>query len=128
MKVALLEFALNLLSIEKDLPEANLNVKEKNLLHLEKPEKSMTGGNKIIRKVSIKNGKGYKSVTKYHKGKKDIQIKNPYIMSILSLSKEANSYLVYFQIVVIERKIKLKKIKHNINHYHILYLKLCFVL
>ena len=28
------------------------------------------GGKKIVRKVSIKNGKGYKSVTKYHKGKK----------------------------------------------------------
>lgn len=28
-----------------------------------------TGG-KVVRKVSIKNGKGYKSVTKYHKGKK----------------------------------------------------------
>ena len=32
--------------------------------------KAMTGGAKIVRKVSIKNGKGYKSVTKYHKGKK----------------------------------------------------------
>ena len=31
--------------------------------------KIMTGG-KIVRKVSIKNGRGYKSVTKYHKGKK----------------------------------------------------------
>ena len=27
-------------------------------------------GGKVVRKVSIKNGKGYKSVTKYHKGKK----------------------------------------------------------
>ena len=27
------------------------------------------GGKKIVRKVSIKNGKGYKSITKYHKGK-----------------------------------------------------------
>ena len=32
--------------------------------------KHMTGGGKIVRKVSIKNGKGYKSVTNYHKGKK----------------------------------------------------------
>jgi hypothetical protein len=30
----------------------------------------MTGGSKIVRNVSIKNGKGYKIVTKYHKGKK----------------------------------------------------------
>ena len=32
--------------------------------------KMQMGGKKIVRKVSIKNGKGYKSVTKYHKGKK----------------------------------------------------------
>jgi len=32
-------------------------------------------GGKIIRKVSIKNGKGYKSVTKYKKGKKISAIK-----------------------------------------------------
>ena len=32
--------------------------------------KHMQNGGKIVRKVSIKNGKGYKSVTKYHKGKK----------------------------------------------------------
>ena len=29
-----------------------------------------SGGKKIIRQVSIKNNKGYKSVTKYHKGKR----------------------------------------------------------
>lgn len=38
--------------------------------------KTMTGG-KIVRKVSIKNGKGYKSVTKYHKGKKGFTNKKP---------------------------------------------------
>jgi hypothetical protein len=32
--------------------------------------KTQFGGKKIVRKVSIKNGKGYKSVTKYHRGKK----------------------------------------------------------
>jgi hypothetical protein len=32
-------------------------------------------GGKIVRKVSIKNGKGYKSVTKYRKGKKGRTIK-----------------------------------------------------
>lgn len=36
--------------------------------------KTQTGG-KIVRKVSIKNGKGYKSVTKYRKGKKISSIK-----------------------------------------------------
>ena len=33
------------------------------------------GGKKIVRKVSIKNGKGYKSITKYHKGKKQKTLK-----------------------------------------------------
>jgi hypothetical protein len=32
-------------------------------------------GGKIVRKVSIKNGQGYKSVTKYRKGKKINTIK-----------------------------------------------------
>ena len=36
--------------------------------------KKQSGG-KIVRKVSIKNGKGYKSVTKYRKGKKISSIK-----------------------------------------------------
>jgi len=35
------------------------------------------GSTKIIRTVSIKNGKGYKSVTKYHKGKKTGSSKKP---------------------------------------------------
>jgi hypothetical protein len=39
-------------------------------------KKSQMGG-KIIRKVTIKNGKGYKSVTKYHKGRKVGSIKKP---------------------------------------------------
>ena len=32
-------------------------------------------GGKIIRKVSIKKGRGYKSVTKYNKGKKVYSVK-----------------------------------------------------
>ena len=39
--------------------------------------KAQSGGKKIVRKVSIKNGKGYKSVTMYHKGKKTSSIKKP---------------------------------------------------
>jgi len=39
--------------------------------------KQQLGGKKIVRKVSIKNGKGYKSVTKYNKGKKVGNIKKP---------------------------------------------------
>lgn len=38
--------------------------------------KSQLGG-KIVRKVSIKNGKGYKSVTKYSKGRKVRTVKKP---------------------------------------------------
>jgi len=34
-------------------------------------------GGKIVRKVSIKNGKGFKSVTKYYKGKKIGTAKKP---------------------------------------------------
>lgn len=33
-------------------------------------EVKQMGGLKLVRKVSIKNGKGYKSVTKFRKGKK----------------------------------------------------------
>lgn len=40
-------------------------------------QKTQMGGGKIVRKVSIKNGKGYKSVTKYHKGRKVSSVKKP---------------------------------------------------
>jgi len=33
-------------------------------------ESKQMGGAKIMRKVSIRNGKGYKSITKYRNGKK----------------------------------------------------------
>ena len=39
--------------------------------------KTMTGGAKVVRKVSIKNGKGYKSISKYRKGTKTATIKKP---------------------------------------------------
>jgi hypothetical protein len=38
---------------------------------------SQQGGKKTVRKVVIKRGKGYKSVTKYHKGKKIKSYKKP---------------------------------------------------
>lgn len=40
-------------------------------------EKKQIGNTKVIRKVSVKNGKGYKSITKYRKGKKISSIKKP---------------------------------------------------
>ena len=42
-------------------------------------------GGKTVRKVSIKKGKGYKSVTKYHKGKKVGTSKKPIHKSHISL-------------------------------------------
>ena len=51
---------------------------ESNNFNYENTEtKIQSGGKKTVRKVSIKNGKGYKSVTKYHKGKKTSSIKKP---------------------------------------------------
>ena len=55
-----------------------MNTENKNKFNYENTEvKTMTGGSKVVRKVSIKNGKGYKSVTKYRKGKKTGTIKKP---------------------------------------------------
>ena len=39
--------------------------------------KTQSGGKKLVRKVSIKQGKGYKSVTKYNKGRKLSSVKKP---------------------------------------------------
>lgn len=39
--------------------------------------KTQLGGKKIVRKVTIKRGRGYKSVTKYNKGKKTSSIRKP---------------------------------------------------
>jgi len=49
--------------------------------------KTMTGGKKIVRKVSIKNGKGYKSVTHYKKGKKSFSSRKPIHKNHISLIK-----------------------------------------
>ena len=48
-----------------------------NQFNYQNTEVKMTGGARIVRKVSIKNGKGYKSVTKYHKGRKIYTNKKP---------------------------------------------------
>lgn len=49
--------------------------------------KTQMGGKKVVRKVSIKNGKGYKSVTKYHNGRKVVTSKKPIHKSHISLIK-----------------------------------------
>ena len=48
-----------------------------NSFNYENTESVCQKGGKIIRKVSIKRGKGYKSITKYHKGKLVSTIKKP---------------------------------------------------
>ena len=40
-------------------------------------ETKQQGGTRVVRKVNIKNGKGFKSVTKYRKGKKTSTVKKP---------------------------------------------------
>ena len=47
--------------------------------------KTQMGGKKMVRKVSIKNGKGYKSVTKYNKGRKLATSKKPIHKSHITL-------------------------------------------
>jgi len=43
----------------------------------ENVEVKQIGGTKVVRKVSVKNGRGYKSVTKYRKGKQVSSVKRP---------------------------------------------------
>ena len=43
----------------------------------ENKETKVQSGGKIVRKVSIKKGRGYKSITKYHKGKKMYTVRKP---------------------------------------------------
>ena len=51
-------------------------------------EVEQLGSQKIVRKVSIKNGRGYKSVTKYYKGKRTGFSKKPIHKShIVSIKK-----------------------------------------
>jgi hypothetical protein len=42
-----------------------------------KEVKNQNGGKKTVRKVTIKNGKGYKSITKYSRGKKVGSVRKP---------------------------------------------------
>ena len=45
--------------------------------HYQNTETKIHVGGKTIRKVNIRNGRGYKSITKYHKGKKIAHIVKP---------------------------------------------------
>ena len=48
-------------------------------------EVKMQKGGKVVRKVTIKNGKGYKTITKYNRGKKVSTVKKPIHESHVSL-------------------------------------------
>lgn len=54
----------------------------------ENTEVSFQKGGKVVRKVSIKNDKGYKSITKYRKGKKMFSIKKPIYKEDIKLIKK----------------------------------------
>ena len=43
------------------------------------------GGKKTVRKVYIKNGKGYKTVAKYHRGRRHSYVKKPICESHITL-------------------------------------------
>jgi hypothetical protein len=45
-------------------------------------------GGKIVRKVSIKKGKGYKSVTRFRKGKKSSTVRKPIHIDHIKLIKQ----------------------------------------
>jgi hypothetical protein len=47
------------------------------LFNYENIETKQIGGIKIVKKVSVKKGKGYKSITKYKRGQKINSIKKP---------------------------------------------------
>lgn len=50
--------------------------------------KMQTGGKKVVRKVSIKKGRGYKSITKYANGKKVYSVKRPLLSSDIERIKK----------------------------------------
>jgi len=53
----------------------------------ENKEVVLQSGGKIVRKVSIKKGRGFKSITKYHKGKKVSTVKRPIHRDHINLIK-----------------------------------------
>ena len=60
---------------------------ERKPFNYENTETKQIGGVKIVRKVSIKRGRGYKSITKYRRGKKIKSIKKPICQKHLKMIK-----------------------------------------
>ena len=54
-------------------------------------------GGKVVRTVTIKSGRGYKSITKYHKGKKLYTVKKPIHKSHIELIKKGKFIPGLFQ-------------------------------
>jgi hypothetical protein len=48
-----------------------------NNFNYENTEVKLQNGGKTVRKVSIKKGRGYKSITRFRKGKKVLSVKKP---------------------------------------------------
>ena len=71
--------------------------------------KTQSGGKKIVRKVTIKSGKGYKSVTKYNKGRKTSSIKKPIHKHHIESIKRGKFITGLFDECYIERKTKTRK-------------------
>ena len=58
-----------------------------NNFNYENTETKQMGGLKIVRKVSVKKGKGYKSVTKYKKGRRLSSVRKPIHKNHLKMIK-----------------------------------------
>ena len=75
--------------------------------------KTQSGGKKIVRKVSIKRGKGYKSVTKYNKGKKMSSIKKPIHKHHIESIKRGKFVPGLFKECCSREKTQTRKIRKN---------------
>lgn len=63
----------------------------------ENKETVIQKGGKVVRSVSIKKGRGYKSITKYHKGKKLYTVKKPIHKNHIELIKKGKFIPGLFQ-------------------------------
>ena len=63
----------------------------------ENTETKIQSGGKVVRKVSIKKGRGYKSITKYHKGKKMYTVRKPIHKQHIKLIKRGKFVPGLFQ-------------------------------
>jgi hypothetical protein len=68
-----------------------------NSFNYENKETVIQKGGKIVRNVSIKKGRGYKSITKYHKGKKLYTVKKPIHKNHIELIKKGKFIPGLFQ-------------------------------